>query len=138
MMHRNIVRHFRSQLIHCKFLLLFLLLPSGALAQAPKADPPRPVKVLRHFDSANQIHAFTTIEDGGSSLPASFQRESMAEGTPDSPFFYLATMQYPGTVPLYRFRAADGSQRFVRSGEERAALRGKGLEEIARPVFVYS
>jgi len=137
-MHRNIVRHFRSQLIHCKFLLLFLLLPSGALAQAPKADPPRPVKVLRHFDSANQIHAFTTIEDGGSSLPASFQRESMAEGTPDSPFFYLATMQYPGTVPLYRFRAADGSQRFVRSGEERAALRGKGLEEIARPVFVYS
>jgi sugar lactone lactonase YvrE len=120
------------------FLLMFLLLPLGAFARVPEAQPSRPLRVVRYFDSGRQLHAFTIDGEGGAQLPATFQRESVAEGTPDSPFFYLATTQYPGMVALYRFQGTDGSQRFALSAEERAALSSQGFEEIAKPVFVYS
>jgi sugar lactone lactonase YvrE len=80
----------------------------------------------------------TTDDDKESTFRGAFQRESTLEGTPESPFFYLSTMRFPGTVPLYRFRAPDGSQRFVSKPEERAALHAQGMEEIAKPVYVYN
>ena len=140
-MRHHFVRSVSSQWTNCKFLLLLMVLSLGMLAPAQITkvpQPTRPVKVLRHFDAAANMHAFTTDDDGAAKLAGSFQRESTVEGTPGSPFFYLATMQFPGTAPLYRFAAADGSQRFVRTPMERAALRGKGLREIAQPVFVYT
>ena len=121
-----------------RYVLLLMLLSLSALASAQKAQPTRPVKVLRYFDPANNVHAMTTDDDKESTIRGTFQRESTLEGTPESPFFYLSTMEFPGTMPLYRFRAPDGSQRFVSKPEERAVLHAQGLQEIAKPVYVYN
>jgi sugar lactone lactonase YvrE len=140
-MRSTLALRFILRRIHAKSLLCLMLLPIGSLASAQakqQAQPSRPVKVLRYYDAAAKRYVLTSDDEGEAKLPASFQRESTVEGTPDSPFFYLATTRYPGTVPLYRFRGAGGSQRFVRSLAERAAVKLKGLEEIAKPVFVYS
>jgi len=98
----------------------------------------KPLQVLRYRDSVIGLHAFTTDREAQRRLPQFFATESVPEGLASSPLFYLSTEPYGGTVPIYRFRAGDGSMRFAANGAERTAFRARGLEEVDQPVYVYS
>jgi len=116
------------------FVVFGITLSAGLAAAAPA----RPLKVLRFRSLANHTHAFIADTDSQGWPPGLFAGESVPEGLASSPLFYLATEPYAATVPIYRFRAADGSMRLAANDAERAAFRRSGLEEVRQPVYVYA
>jgi hypothetical protein len=68
----------------------------------------------------------------------SFAEEGVPEGLVSSPLFYLSTEPYGMMVPVYQFRATDGSMQFAANEMEMAAFRGTGLPEVQQRVYVYS
>ena len=118
-------------------LLSFVVLGITLSAGLAVAAPSRPLKVLRFRSLANHTHAFIADTDSQGWQPGLFAEESVPEGLASSPLFYLATEPYAATVPIHRFRAADGSMRLAANDAERAAFRTSGLEEVGQPVYVY-
>ena len=98
----------------------------------------KPLRVSRYRDLLTRTHAFTTDTESQQSLMSSFAREDVPDGITFSPFFYLYTEQHGGTVPIYRFRAPNGSMLFAANQDERGALLKRGLVEVEQPVFIYN
>src|SRR5207244_3488194 len=95
-------------------------------------------KVQRYRSLTNRTHVFTTDGQEQRRSPMSFAEEGVPDGLASSPLFYLSTEPYGTMVPIYQFRATDGSMQFAANGFERTALRSKGLQEVQQPLYVYS
>ena len=126
-----------GHLFGCSLLSLLmltspLLLPTS-LGAAPEA---KPLLVLRYRDPATGVHAFTTDQEPARRLPLRFARETVPNSIRFSPSFYLYTQQYGATVPVYRFRAPDGSMLFAANQNERSLLTRR-FEQVDPPVFIY-
>lgn len=92
------------------------------------------LRVFRYRNARTRAHAFTTELASRQRLPSSFIREDIPESITSSPFLYAYTEQHTSTVPIYRFRAKDGSMFFAANQVERGALLNRGLEEAEQPV----
>jgi hypothetical protein len=124
-----------------RFSLSFLSLAilSATLPVAMSAqDVAKPLRVFRFRNVATGAHVFTTDPQWDQRLPESLVKEGVPEGLVSSPVFYVFTEQYSSTVPIYRFRAGDGSVLFAATEDERRALSSRGFQEVEEPVYVYS
>ena len=119
-------------------LLTLVLFGTGTAARLAAAAPARPLKVLRYRNLTNRTHVFTTDGQEQRRSPMTFAEEGVPEGLVSSPLFYLSTEPYGPMMPVYQFRAADGSMQFAANEMERGALRSKGLQEVQQRVYVYS
>src|ERR1017187_7658683 len=102
-----------------------------------ESDVAKPLRVSRFRDPATRRHVYTTDADTQQGFPSSFVKENVPKSIASSPFFYVYTEQHMSTVPIYRFRAEDGSMVFAANQNERREFLGRGLREIQKPVFVY-
>ena len=97
----------------------------------------KPLRVSRFRNPATRRHVFTTDADTQQLFPSSFVKETVPKSIASSPFFYVYTEHYMSTVPIYQFRAADGSMLFAANQNERREFLNRGLQETQQPVFVY-
>lgn len=131
------IRCTRHLLLALPFLAALAATSHAQKTQVPKSHA-RPVVVLRYVDPLTNRHALTTDAAAESPIAHRYQRESVVEGTADSPLFYLASTPLPGMVPLYRLRTPDGSMRFTADPMERAQMKARGHQEVAGATYVYA
>src|ERR1051326_233973 len=114
-------------------LLTLVLFGTATSAPLAAAAPARPLKVLRFRSLTNRTHVFTTDGQEQRRSPMSFAEEGVPDGLAPSPLFSRWTEPCGTTVPIYQFRAADGSMQFAANELERTVLRSKGLQEVQQP-----